>query len=324
MDGIEHAIVAAYASGNDRAGADSYANSQGMAVECVLADTGHQLSRGNEWLRSHQERLTDIADRIGPRLVKVYDGIGAAAPGAASGALAVGAGAVGARGAVALAGTGPIGLAIGAVVGAVIGGVTLALTSAARRFPGVAARIGSAVLQIGDAVTQLGSALSEATDNPFLQAAGAILGELITRVLLGLTTMIRAFTLSVQLINGLSHSAAASAMALASVAQGDAGAAAGFRAASVQIRAETFRQTREGLRNLVGFRHLFEAPDRPGEGDRPTSDNNFNFHGPITVTIQAERLDDPNVVAVSFRQAFGQAMEHPTTSRRTRKKPKPL
>jgi hypothetical protein len=61
----------------------------------------------------------------------------------------------------------------------------------------------------------------------------------------------------------------------------------------------------------------------------PKDDSKFdlppvnNFNGPITVTIEAERLDDPNVVAVTMETVLKRLQEHPRAAARSRYAPKP-
>lgn len=284
-----------------------------------------QLAIASGWLADHQDRLNDIAERIGPQLVKLYGGVGAAAPGAASGAAALGAGAVGLRGAAAIAGTGPIGILISSIVGAVVGGATLALTAAMRQFPGLTKSIFAWSLQLTAAFSHLGSALSSLATNPLIGLGGAPIAYLVDWMIYGATVFVRFVTMIVEALDGMMRASALSFQSFLALTQGRAGASAGYRAAALNELGRTYDRAQTNFGNLLSTERLFERPNKPDEdGNRPTTDSIINFNGPVNVRIQAERLDDPNVVATSFREALAKAMEHPQLSRRPTRRPKPL
>lgn len=285
-----------------------------------------QLGEANGWLERHRDLLRDMADNVGQRLLRVYDRVSNNVGGIASAGTGVGTGLVGLR--LGGAAAGALGLSggtagIAAVLGgAIVGMIGVAVSSAIRRFPELGLELADATGGLVETLSELAAALGRLADNPLVSGFGKMLTEFAVDFVNGLTVITRFTTAMVDSFQGLQEGIGIQLQALTPLRRGDFGSAATIFSIGSQVIKASDAAFDQAMKHL--FDPVATGRPRTTPEDPPVNNNNFNFNGPISVTVKAERLDDPNTVATSFEAVLRALAEYPTRARGGRMLPKPI
>ncbi|MEQ1494496.1 MAG: hypothetical protein ABL912_01880 [Novosphingobium sp.] len=350
------------AFGTFREAADAMANSWDARTETFsdhIKEIGRNVSRPlfdrwsdqlgtiNKWLDSHRAILKDIADNIGQRLVVVFDRLGANSGLLAAAAGTAAAGAVGAKGAGFMtnalgfggsaskmtgAGTlaglgGGAAAAIAGLAAAVVGFLVGSIIAAIRRYPSELTREWGATF--GGIIKELerfGNAVMGMMSNPYFSEFGLHFGNFVEAFGGGLIILLRTMTMVVEGFGALQTAAYARTKSVWAAMKGDAGGAAMWDSLAVMHAAQGDAVINNRLAHLLDpALDLSDLSKKTtgGDGKLPVANFNYNFNGPVNIKIEAERLDDPNVVAVSFNTLIQRLKDYPVSGRGGRLVPKP-
>lgn len=324
-------------------------NVKGLAREVTrpLFDAwSEDLATVNDWLVSNHDELMRIADTVGSRLVGAYQrlkdetGPGGLAGGA--GAL-VGAG-VGMRvakplgssisGALAASRGGQIGGLVGSAGAALgmsgatllTGGIALAvvatlaligtaIASAAAKYPKHAGEAMDSLYRLGDSFGALaGSVTNLITENPILLSFGDTLLTEGKKFADALAVVVDVTTLAVDAMSELSGAKENPGGFMGSMNHLGNGVLRRIMGSEWMYKHGFGNASLEGM---LGF-----TPVEPPK-DPPTNKHETNIYGPVTVKVEAERLDDPYLVATTFDAAMRKVSEHRRRSLGPRLVPRP-
>lgn len=275
-----------------------------------------QLGRVNEWLKKNRDIMSDMADRIGQRLGTAYDRMSANGGGLAAGGAGLASAAVGGRVAVALGAT-PVGW-ITAIGAAIFGMIGASITNAIRRFPELGARLASHFGILFDEFWRAVQGFARLMESPVWSDIGKFFGTIADYGLkLGIVILRMTSALLEQLDLAMKMADAAKNMVLAQVAGDTVGAGIWGGRLRDYNRAGEILMT-ERMSKILDFNGVkmpsSKDKDAAGETNTPPV---FNFGpGSVTIKIETERLDDPNVVAMTFDAVMKRLAAYPRSSNR--------
>jgi hypothetical protein len=297
------------------------------ATQPMFESWTNGLAKANDWLERNKKLVDDIARGAGgmglaaqERLVQNAPGVGTATAGLVAGA----AGARGGAGVLGALGVSGGALGIGAaIIGGTIGVLTGALMTAVRTWPGLGERLSGAFGRFTGAFLHFGeTVLNFLQGSMLVRMLGLTTGMVLTKFLDWTTKFLNALSFFVDQVGHFSNYIWLKAL---EYSMPDQGRRDMFGAMAAQTRAVAMAQRENFWKGAQGG----VVPNMGLQIPGPKDDSKFelppvnNFNGPITVKIEAERLDDPNVVAVTMETVLKRLQEHPRSVARSRYAPKP-
>lgn len=226
-----------------------------------------------------------------------------------------------------------------ALVAAFVATVTGSVMVAIKAWPGIGVMLGKVFGDLGLALWDLAQAVGRFFNNPVIQFLGMGFAYMLGGMAKMATVIVKGFTLITDLLTLFIKSMVYQTLAAASEAVGMAAVKSGIpglqvfaanqlgHAANLQAVANfTDVTATEMIGSFMknGFAKGKDDVIAPGTDGKPVTQFNNNFNGPITIKVEAERLDDPNVVASTIKAAMQRVAEYPTQARRGNLAPKPL
>lgn len=282
------------------------------------------LKQANEWLQKNKALVNDIASKAGDlamrgQVAAVQNARGLGATGAAGLA-----GAIGVRGAVGLAGavgaTGGWGALLAGLVGAALAPITFAISAAVGRWPKLGSLFASKFGELGKAVMGFGAAVLRFADNPVVQGFGVFFSTFVLQFVNGLTRITNTATWMLDKINYWHGTAGLRFFEGLASATGDnalAGALGRERVAFAN------RSNPNSIGGYLGQGSDITKPQTSYFGAIAKSKTEKEFALPpvvkidkVEIKIEAERLDDPNTVAVTMEEVMRRLRDAPTSGRR--------
>lgn len=296
-----------------------------------------QLETANDWLSKNRDILSDMADGVGQRLLRVYDTIGKHAGGLGAGGVGLAAGAVGMRGAgLAVGALGVEGAAAGgiaALVGGVFASIGYAITLAMEKFDFVRRYVSSEVDDFVGSMTELGGAFMDLMESPWISWIGASFGLMVGGFLQGAAVFARGFAWFIENLNrGFSiwyeyFSMTTSGLSVAMGLSDDAGAPERHRREGDRLKKELWDSLSQDAFEHVLFGdggRVARKGTKIGGEDMPFGGNVTNINGPVSIEIKPERVDDPHMVATTFEAVMNRLARHPRAAAASRLAPKPV
>lgn len=290
------------------------------------------LANTNAWLEKNRVLINHIAGQASKAGLAMQNRALDNAGNAATVGATVAGGAMAARGGMGLAamlGIGGGGASIiGAILGIVVAGITAPMAIAAQKWPGYVKMIGGSLGRLGDAVMTLFESVMNVFDNRFTDLIGGTAFNTLATVLDILTKVINTVAFLTDVFGHFIDFAANKVFGMVARAGGNDTAAARFNMDSRISWAMAQNRIKE-WQNGVAYMVPGSKPDfqsyfaSVAQGrNAPVTNFNQNFNGDINITIKAERLDDPDLVASSFEKFWERFEKYPTTSYTPRIKPK--
>lgn len=282
-----------------------------------------QLTEANRWLERNSEEIEKQTQLVGKNLLGAYDEVIRRAPELAGIGMTGAGAALGMRGGLAVAGAAGAGTGMTGLIGATLGILGGGLAQAAQEYPQLADQAVESFGRLGGAMSILAGDVAEfATTNDLIVTFGA-----------GMLTAASNTADALTLVAG-----AMSELTTKSKQFADFGmltilrrmAPDGKTAAYFLEKESHMRQDIAAGGGKVPASPGFMGPTLDmlrgkGDGsDKPTVNQVTNFNGPISVTVRAESLDNPDQVASSFRKVFAHIEQYPEGSSAGKMVPKGL
>jgi hypothetical protein len=286
------------------------------------------LKSANTWLQQNKVLVDSIAGQVSKGALSGQGGLLQNAGGIGAAGAAGVAGAVGVRGAVGiagLAGAGGWGTVIAGLVGAAFAPITFAISSAVQRWPFLGKMLMRDLGELGMAFAGFGAAVLRLGNNPVVQGFGVLFATLIDNTIQNLTKFVNTMTWVVDQLN-LLHGDTILGLA------GSAAEAAGYGSTAGRLARERSsfgqggqfdpRMSRADFDSYVFPNKGLVLPQAPSSYFGSIAKSKPELSGPpvvnigkVEIKIEAERLDDPNTVAVTMEEVMRRLRANPTSGR---------
>lgn len=294
------------------------------ATEPLFEGWTSALSDANKWLEKNRNLMTEMAERIAPRLRAGWEGARANAGGIASSGVGLAVGGVGLRGGTMVAGAvgavGGAGALLAGGVAAFVGFIGVAVTTAVQKVDWLRGYLAGSFYQLTEAFFGLGRRLAQFASSPIMTWIGTVFGATVGFFLNVLTVFVRGLNTFIDMVSVGLDMWMYALKGVGAFLSGDlvgASAAKGNFDILATKQQDLFMKAfddMEILNNLTAPPVLSsggvdEVGGKDGSGLKPPPNINID-----KVEIKAERMDDPAMVATSFERLTEYLNKYPRTT----------